>query len=337
MHRFGQPLGALLLVCGALLVPSTVLARRGSDEPAAAERLQTEHARLRAELDRVNAEIAVLKRSERNVRNEYRLREKMADAEALARRLTEAESRLRGFSPPAPAPALTLAPPPVVSPHDDAVELEAKADLLSDQSRRLVSEAEALARVAAEIRNRQALRRRAESWERNPFAGFEGSKRSVVVQSQQRAATNSAEAAPQLSADSASKGAAPTSSGADVTRSAPGAAGGGSGTFASPATGAIVPPKSSSDTVATPPVTASPAPSSTRLTPTPLPPALAPKVSLQSRTLLDPASLAVIRNSLSQAGSLSDPEAVDAAVAALRQRARALEEQARALRARVRQ
>jgi hypothetical protein len=58
---------------------------------------------------------------------------------------------------------------------------------------------------------------------------------------------------------------------------------------------------------------------------------------VQQRTLLDPATLAGIRNTLSQAGSLSDPEAVDAAATALRNHAQALDEYARRLRARASQ
>jgi hypothetical protein len=51
--------------------------------------------------------------------------------------------------------------------------------------------------------------------------------------------------------------------------------------------------------------------------------------------LLDPATLATIRSSLTQAGSLSDPDAVEAAASALRKHAQALEERARRLRARA--
>jgi hypothetical protein len=59
------------------------------------------------------------------------------------------------------------------------------------------------------------------------------------------------------------------------------------------------------------------------------------KTAVQQRTLLDPATLAGIRSSLSQAGSLSDPDAVEAAVIALRKHAQALEEHAGRLRARA--
>ncbi|MGA9655590.1 MAG: hypothetical protein WBV96_16910 [Polyangia bacterium] len=61
----------------------------------------------------------------------------------------------------------------------------------------------------------------------------------------------------------------------------------------------------------------------------------ASKAAVQQRTLLDPATLAGIRNSVGQVGSLSDPDAVEAAALALRRHAQALDEQARRLRIRA--
>ena len=54
----------------------------------------TERLRLRAELDRVNAEIDALKRAGHGVGDDYRLRARLADAEALARRLVDLERRM---------------------------------------------------------------------------------------------------------------------------------------------------------------------------------------------------------------------------------------------------
>ena len=65
--------------------------------------LTAERARLRAQLDRVNAEIDALKRSARGVGDDYRLRARLADAEALARRLIDIEARL-GLRAPAVEP-----------------------------------------------------------------------------------------------------------------------------------------------------------------------------------------------------------------------------------------
>jgi hypothetical protein len=49
------------------------------------QELTVECQRLRAELDKANAEISSLKRSERGVRRDYRLQGRQADAESLAR------------------------------------------------------------------------------------------------------------------------------------------------------------------------------------------------------------------------------------------------------------
>ena len=51
-----------------------------------ADTMQAERARLRVQLDKVNAEIDALKRAGGSVRDDYRLRARLADAESLARR-----------------------------------------------------------------------------------------------------------------------------------------------------------------------------------------------------------------------------------------------------------
>jgi len=57
----------------------------------------------------------------------------MAEAEALARKVTAAEARLRAARGPLPAETLVdrVQTPPATA-QDGAVELEAKADLLSE-------------------------------------------------------------------------------------------------------------------------------------------------------------------------------------------------------------
>ena len=107
--------------------------------PAGDVTLTAERARLRAQLDRVNAEIDALKRSTRGVGDDYRLRARLADAEALARRLIDIEARL-GLRAPAAKPG----PLPVASPTDSPSDLQAKADILDDRSRRVRLEADAL-------------------------------------------------------------------------------------------------------------------------------------------------------------------------------------------------
>ncbi len=326
--------GALLL---SLLAGSSHVLAQNARQPALAEGSHADCARLRAELDRVNAEIAALKRAERNVRNEYTLREKMADAEALARRLTDAERLARDLRPATAAPALIVAP--AAAPQDGAVELEAKADLMADQAHRFAIEADNLARTAEEIRNRQALRRRASNLDRDPFAGFEGSKRSLVVQQQRSLSTVSGtKGAPNSNGASDSWSG---STGSESAKSGDSATDRGSTTspvqgttsdFGSGTTGAL--PGSSGPNPSTT-VNPSPVPSTSPSAASPLAPVVAPGVL--SRTLLDPASLADIRQSLSASGSLSDPDALEAAATALRQRARLLREQASALRVRARQ
>jgi hypothetical protein len=80
---------ASALVLGALLVlpgsASAQTARRFAQGDAASRAaLAAERQRVRADLERANAEIDALKRSGRGMREDYRLRERLADAEALA-------------------------------------------------------------------------------------------------------------------------------------------------------------------------------------------------------------------------------------------------------------
>src|SRR5437870_4322156 len=86
--------GALSIASVLLAAPRVALTAPVASPAAEVSRLEVECARLRAELDRANADVAALKRSDRGVRNDYRLRQRMADAEALARKLTESEAQL---------------------------------------------------------------------------------------------------------------------------------------------------------------------------------------------------------------------------------------------------
>jgi hypothetical protein len=327
-----------VLSCGlVLLAPASGFAQAPSPQA-----IQRDSQRLRAELDRVNAEIAALKSGGRSVANDYLLRDKLAEAEALARRLTEAEKRERAdrTSPPAvlAAPALI---PPVATPHDSAVELEAKADLLSDQARRLRTEADALSHTAQQIRARQALRRRAGAWDRDPLAGFENSKRNFAV------TNRGSVAASDSSSSRGSKDTGGTTLGVGSSGSA--TTGSNGATKGSVSDGMV--PVYGGGAGATPPpgvpVSGAPESAAPVITTTPLAPhptlnPLAAPVgasdsgkAVQQRPLLDPASLASVRSNLSQSGSMSDPEAIDAAALALRKHAKALEEQASRLRSGV--
>jgi hypothetical protein len=141
-----------------------------------ADTLQSERARLRAQLDKVNAEVDALKRASRGVRDDYRLRARLADAESLARRLIDIEARL-GIRVDGPA---KVGPPPTAAPTDGPADLDAKADILADQSRRIRAQADALGRRATDAKSRQELRRRAADLDRDPFAPMEGSKRRIA-------------------------------------------------------------------------------------------------------------------------------------------------------------
>jgi len=290
-----------LLALAATLVAAPAVARAASPPvppPAAAGdvTLTAERARLRAQLDRVNAEIDALKRSARGVGDDYRLRARLADAEALARRLIDIEARL-GLRAPAALPG----PLPVASPTDGPSDLQAKADILDDRARRVRLEADALYRRVGEVKGRQDLRRRAADLDRDPFAPLEGSKRRVA-----NIAT----------ADGAGRalvpGVSPTGSTSPATTPVdrPGV-----GLTSSTSTG---------NSAATQSAGSAP--------PTPLtgPPPTA--LSLELRDLLDPATIADIRRlegAKSQTGSV---QALERAVAALRARADALDGQARAMR-----
>ncbi len=170
--------GMLALLLAALLGAPAAQAMQARPEA----RLDAECSRLRAELARVHADIARLKAGGRGVREDYQLRQRMADAEALARRLTAAEAHLKGGKQLPAAPGAAF-PEPKAAPGDGPVELEAKADLLADQARRFATEAESLVRAARQIRSRQLLRRRAGDLDRDPFAALDGSKRSMAFSS----------------------------------------------------------------------------------------------------------------------------------------------------------
>ncbi|MBC8133818.1 MAG: hypothetical protein H7X95_12610 [Deltaproteobacteria bacterium] len=153
---------------------------------AASAALVSERQRLRVELDRVNGEIDALKRDSRGVRDDYRLRNRMADAEALARRLTDLDARLRAAAVPSTVqpqrdPAASWTSPPEAKPTDDRAALEAKADILADQARRLNTQVNLLSARVTDLRARHELRRRAGQLERDPFSALEQAKRRLAT------------------------------------------------------------------------------------------------------------------------------------------------------------
>jgi hypothetical protein len=319
-------LGAVGLLGLTVLVPGRSTAETRAPDPIALRKAHDDLASLQEELARVNAEIATLKRADRSVRNDYRLRDRMADAEALAQRLTRAESRLRSLEQPS-TPLPNEAPrldPPQASPQDGSLELEAKADLIADQASKLDKQADALTRAAAELRARKALRRRASAWDRDPFAGLESSRRNLAVsQSTQKATVGGG------------------TNGDSSTRGTLGAPGGTPPPVASPTAGAASP---TTPTYVNPPSTetmdgagktaTAGATESTASKSSPIALGTAQDRQLEQRLYLDPTIAAELRQALGSSGTSSDPDALDRAAKALRARARTLGQEAEKLRRR---
>ncbi len=193
VHIFG-----LLLSCGASLLtanPTLAASRTLADSaplsatvaagPMTPETPLAERERLRKDLGGVQAEIDRLKAGGPGLRNDYVLRARQADAEALARRLTELEAQIKsrtdaalGRAPAALAPAVGTEP--VAYPTDGPTELEAKADILTDQAHRTQAQAVALQARIDQVRGRRELHRRASALENDPFAPLEGSRRRLA-------------------------------------------------------------------------------------------------------------------------------------------------------------
>jgi hypothetical protein len=160
------------------LLSAPGLARAQSGSAASMATLSAERQKVRAGLDRVNAEIDALKHEKRGLREDYQLRARMADAEAMAQRLIDLDVRIERLTPQGGRRATTpmVLAAPEARPLDDRAALEAKADILSDQAHRLESQAGLLA-----VRGRQELRRRAGQLERDPFSPLEQSKRRIAA------------------------------------------------------------------------------------------------------------------------------------------------------------
>lgn len=295
-----------------LVSAASALAEPPSPRAAAACRSIADLPRLRADLERANDDVAQLKRADRSVRADYRLRERMADAEALAKKVTETEASLRalGCRDDEPTNARLPVAPPAVSPQDGSVELEAKAGLFADQAKKLDGEADRLAKAADELRSRRLLRRRAGAWERDPFSGLESSRRSVAAST---AGTRSAASGP--------------SGGTSTTTGTTG--------YVSPPTPTKGATSDSNGTqpggvIAVPAVASSEAAAAAKTSPQAG--GASPEHStIDQRLYLDPTTAAELRQALGSSSASSDPEALDRAATALRARARALHGQAQAL------
>jgi hypothetical protein len=340
--RFARLTSASVLLLGALVAaPARARAqaprRVAQGDSSARAALVAERQRVRAELERANAEIDALKRSGRGLREDYRLRERLADAEALARRLTELDARLGGpAAPTARAPGAE----PQVSASDGPAEIEAKADILADQAQRLAARGDQLLGRARDLRARQTLRRRVGQMERDPFSPLELSKRRAMTGTGSLGGSLAASGRPSPGTDTGKSSSPPpptvdntapaggtrTSDGAgaamtpSVGQAAPAPGLSGPGTATSTAT--PVTPQGPGSAVSAP--TTAPAPTSA---------SDATALSVQLRDLLDPTTLAEIQRLETTGAAGSSSEALERAGAALKARAERLRQQAAALRA----
>ena len=277
---------------------------RSSGEGLAAERQ-----RLRADLARVQGEIDLLKRGDRGLRADYQLRARLADAEAIARRLTEIDDRLRVLSPGTAVarPVAPIGDEPVASPADGPQELDAKADILADQAHRVQAQAAALKTRIDQVRARRELRRRAHQLESDPFAPLEGSKRRLLTNGPTVPRETPGNAAATKVSDSAPPPGGPASPAAGGTTTGTGFTGSSTQT---PSTSQPVPPTDSRAT-------------STAASP------------VQVHDQLDQGALSVARKPGAGVTATNDVDAMERELAALNARAQHLETQARALRSRA--
>jgi hypothetical protein len=319
-------LATILTVLGLVAAPAAGRAQTASGgvvtDAGGRAALLAERQRVRADLERANAEIDALKRAGRGLRDDYRLRARLADAEALARRLTALDARLGGGTAALPVWPATSAEPRAL-PTDGPAELEAKADILNDQARQLAARGDALLVRAQDLRARQTLRRRVGQMERDPFAPLEGSKRRLMA-----------------SGPTPLNGGSPPSGSSQPPREA--TTGGNTGVSTTVDTKAPGPPSDSAPGLTGVPAAAPGAvPGSTsvgpsRVVPTPASPSSeGVALSAQLRALLDPTTLAELQRLEASGGAANGYEALERAAGALKARAERLKQQAAALRSRA--
>jgi hypothetical protein len=322
-------LAALPLPAHAQRRAKAVVAQSDSASHAA---LVAERQRVRAELERANADVDALKHGDRTLRDDYRLRARLADAEALARQLTTLDARLGGAPTPRATSSWSTSSEPRARATDGPAELEAKADILNDQARRLATRADLLLGRARDLKARQALRRRVGQMEHDPFSPLEGSKRRAVTAGATATLATSGNPPPRV----APTGGMTPSPGGTVTTSIPaesnsgGGPPGGLGTATATPGGAQAPSAATSPGVAlTGPKTAPTVSGTISTSATTDGVAL----SVQLRDLLDPTTLAELQQLEATGHSAGGLDALERAGAALKARAARLDQEAAALRA----
>lgn len=322
---FGRWCGRLGLATVLALSVGSAPAFAGPDQSVASQQLHREVESLRQQLGRVNGEVRVLKQSPRSMSVDYRLRQKLADAEVLGRKLTEKEAQMRA-SEPGSERAPSVGPSPTAHSTDGPVELNAKADILLDQAQKLSMQADRIDARIERDRVRTTLRARARRLEQDPFAALEGPKRSLVFSRSEARAVVKNDPSPKE--DNAI---APATSLSDGRSSSPMPA----SPMASPPAPGVVPTFGGAPESSASPSGGSPTPGPARLGDAPSDAGsggTSTSVSLSYRSFLDARALAEIER-LQAAG---DPNArakvMTATAASLRKQARVLEGRASTLR-----
>ncbi|HEY0708107.1 MAG TPA: hypothetical protein VGG33_14985, partial [Polyangia bacterium] len=270
---------------------AVALASPGNDTAKRAE-----IAALQGELAKKTAEISAIKRANRGVRDDYQLRRRMAEANEIARRLTTLEAELRTDDSRAGTTGVAGGPPtqPAPAPASEAASvLAARADLLSDEARKLSQRAAGMVQAAGQLRARQALRRRAFNVERDAFSGLDGARR--VLPARPTTASAPGSGSPTGGAAELSGGPQPnttTSGGPTPT-----------GTTASPPGGMATAPGPSGTGAASPPPTTAPPPSN---------PVAPPSVAPVSPTPAPPSDTAGRTNDPGNKTNISNPGATGA-------------------------
>lgn len=293
--------------------------------------LEARAAELRARLERLAREIQALKRGSRTVREDYRLRELMAESEEVGRRLNEAEARLG----PRPVVAAESAPLPSALPTDGPRELAAKADILLDQAARFARQADALEVQVVRAQTRESLRRGMRRMESDPFLAMEATNRNLALST--RSLAQGDQGAPRTP---------PTDGrGPEYQAWSPPEPGGQAPSTGAPSTGGVTAPPVGGATAAPPAPSGDGAAGGERGTtgaqgafiggdvPSGQASVAAPVVPAQLRALLDQQTLSEVRRLERLGTPAARAEALRKAVEALRTQAEALQREAARLRA----
>lgn len=328
--------GVALLAVG-WAVTGAQPAEAQSQKTPAAQKVEVEA--LKTRLGDLTHRIQILKREPRNVKSDFELRHKMADAEELGRRITALEKRW-GHTDSAAEPSMVL---PQESPSDGPAERAAKADILLDQALRLTKKADRLRRFEIRLRQRDTLTRRMGRLQSDPFVALETSKRRLAFSSPDKGV------AAKGGGDSDASGGPTALTGGDKSTVAP--AGDRSSDSAeesaAPATAPMADQQASAEGSSAPGVASKsgePAQNDnvgppSREVPgiTPTAPGAAPDASAsfvtQFRALLDPQTLAQIEGLHRQGTPRARAEAMRKASEALQRRAASLKAQAERMRA----